>query len=1074
MKWTLLLGVLGGAVAYVYLQQQLGEQIRMRIEAKFTQHYAAHGLKVSLRAAELVRGKGIAAYDLAIYDPQGTSPAAELLHVDELLLSCTTDLQELIQHEPEITQVKLRRLTIRATRQGDATWNAARLLPLPKFSERSPTVVLENGTVEILDPSKTPAGTLRLRDIQLTLWPPDAGTPPGTPAGTSPMQRVRGTLGGELVRRIQFDGWVNPRQQLLDLGGTIEGLEVSPELRAALPGSLATDWPELEMLRAQVGASFRLGYQPTAPVPLQFQVDGHLNHGRLDHPRLPHAVTDIQGDFQVSNEGFLVKNLSAHSGTAALGLSCRGVGFGPNRPLTVRADLKQLELNPALMEVLPQDLRRHWMKHHPAGTIDAHVELAFDGERWTPSALLQSSDVSFMADMEKFPYLLEHGRGWLKLENDRLTLGMAAYAGDQPVQLSADVRGLRATPCGWVKAEGTKLTLDERVFHALRGKSSSVVRSLKPRGTIDLYAFFERREPRDPWSRFLQIKLNQCGICYDEFPYPLSNIGGRLELRDDHWDFQELSGTNGTGLVKCRGEMRTTAPAGYALSLVFSGESIPLEGELRNALATRRPGLLDLWNRLKPQGTVDLSEVRVACSSEQPQPNITCCIQPCEDASIEPSAFPYRLEKVRGTIRYGDRRAKWEQCRAEHGNTTVFSDGFCELLADGGWRLHLNNFLLQHVQADRDMIQAMPEGLKRGILGLHPAGSCNVEGTFDLARGGALDAPLTSDWDVQVFFQQAAIDFGLKLENLSGSTRLSGHHDGQNYFCGGELSVDSLTYRNLQLTNLRGPLWLDAQQVLLGEWVDPALPKAMVPNGVRQSLTADLFHGRVHTGARILLGELPQYEIRTQLEQADLATAAQEMLAGRQRSQGRVWAWADLHGVGRSLSDLSGRGQLTLREANIYELPAMISLLKLLRVQPPDTNAFSQCDLSFSLQGSHVYLKPINFAGDAISLLGSGEIELQANVSGPTVHLTLGARLGRPEERIPLLSDILGGVSEQLLLIRVDGALQDPAVAKVALPGVDQALQQLQQDLQGEKPPQRGGGNVPSGASRLGRRLPGA
>jgi hypothetical protein len=105
--------------------------------------------------------------------------------------------------------------------------------------------------------------------------------------------------------------------------------------------------------------------------------------------------------------------------------------------------------------------------------------------------------------------------------------------------------------------------------------------------------------------------------------------------------------------------------------------------------------------------------------------------------------------------------------------------------------------------------------------------------------------------------------------------------------------------------------------------------------------------------------------------------------------------------------------------------------------------------MNFGIQGSHIYLNPIKFSGDAISLEGKGEMDFQSNI-----QLSFRAMLGRPEERIPVLSNLLGGASEQILLIRVKGTLRDPVVTKDPFPGVNHALQQLQEDFQPDKQPQ--------------------
>jgi hypothetical protein len=47
---------------------------------------------------------------------------------------------------------------------------------------------------------------------------------------------------------------------------------------------------------------------------------------------------------------------------------------------------------------------------------------------------------------------------------------------------------------------------------------------------------------------------------------------------------------------------------------------------------------------------------------------------------------------------------------------------------------------------------------------------------------------------------------------------------------------------------------------------------------------------------------------------------------------------------------------------------------------------------------------------------------------------------------LPILHDVLGGASQQIMLIHVGGTLQNPETSREPFPGVARALQQLQSD----------------------------
>ncbi len=211
----------------------------------------------------------------------------------------------------------------------------------------------------------------------------------------------------------------------------------------------------------------------------------------------------------------------------------------------------------------------------------------------------------------------------------------------------------------------------------------------------------------------------------------------------------------------------------------------------------------------------------------------------------------------------------------------------------------------------------------------------------------------------------------------------------------------------------------------------------------------------------IALGPSPGYSIYATLRDASLARCALDLLPGRQGLQGRILAELDLRGTGRSLNALTGRGAVRLRDADIYELPLMVSLLKILSIRRPDRTAFISSDADFHVEHSRLYFDRLNLNGDAISLLGTGEMDFQGNI-----NLVFHSLVGRGDLGLPLVRDVLGGASQQFMQIRVGGTLQSPETRREPFPGVNQAIQQLQAD----RPRERGSG--PLGLRSADRQLP--
>jgi hypothetical protein len=557
----------------------------------------------------------------------------------------------------------------------------------------------------------------------------------------------------------------------------------------------------------------------------------------------------------------------------------------------------------------------------------------------------------------------------------------------------------------------------------------------------------------------LRVSLNRCGIRYDKLPYPLTNVQGTLHMLDGRWKTDgNLEGTNDTGVVTLQGQL-TTANDVNQLSLHIDARNVPLEEELRDAL---RPAERDVWNALRPRGNVDL-EADVTYDSRIRKPSIDLRMVPRDDAtsigtSIEPVAFPYRMGKLGGRVHYRDGHVELEELRAVHRETKLRSGGFCDFQPDGSWRLHLRQLSVDRIRLegeDHELVAALPAALRRAVGELRPTGPIYLKGRLDFAKRDKA-APLQTGWDVDLFLHQASLQVGPRLDNIFGCVRLQGSSQGASYTSFGELQLDSLTYKNFQFTQVLGPLWLDNQAVFLG-----ALPHAPPGGQTAGRITANLYGGTVAADCQVRLGAVPQYRMVATLSGADLGRFAAENLGNPQSLKGKVAANVDLQGS-RGQHSLVGTGELHLTKADVYRLPLMVSLLKIVRAKPPDDTAFTESDITFTINAQHVRLNQIALRGDAIDLAGTGELTLDAQTN--PIRLELHTSIDRAQ--MPIVSGMFSLASRQIMKIHVAGPLDNPVMRTEAFPVATEALERLRADVE-KQPAAAGGGPLwPFGARR--------
>jgi hypothetical protein len=1034
------LAVLAALVAiplfYRDVVYRVDEEIRARVEAKIAERFPH--LEVHVRSAQLV-ADGIEARGVSILEPGAAGPQAELALFEEVFLACSASLQELIRGDLEITSIKLSRPIVRATRRPDGSYSLSKLLPLKQTKELAAVVTVENGTIQIFDPLKNPSTSYTLRDIHLEF---KRLTP--NPSGHVALE-FEGSLAADQIQRVELVGSLDATSGHWALHGSVDGCDISPEIRNSLPEQISKPLEMLSSLKARADFSFRLSRED-AEQPPKFEINGTLGGGRIDDPLLPWRLSDLKANFHGDNAGLKISDLSARDGPMTWEVSeLTLAGFTRASPLFVHVIGKQVRLDHKLGDALPDPWRVDWHNYSPEGEADLECTLRFDGKRWTPKLeVTLLNNVSFSC--HKFPYRLEGARGKLTVNGNVADVNLVAFSGARPVTLKGRFLDPGPQFTGSIDIRAQQIQFDEKLFRALKPKAQETVRALNPRETFDIHAVLWRDKndplPRPDMHQRAEITLNHCSMKYLKFPYPLHNLQGTLFVQDGQWTFDQVEATCDTGVVQCTFGRLNTSPVEDRLELELHARNLPLEKKLHDALNLSQQ---QLWDSLQPRGGVDV-DVRVDHNSRTKVMSVGLRAEFRDDStstgtSIEPKSFPYRMEKLRGTISYRDGHVELKNLQADHRNTHMSTGGSCDFFPDGSWKLSLRKFWVNRLHlhgegADQELVTSLPEGLKHAVAELRPTGSINLTGNrldFSKARH---DARLETAWDVKLSLEQVSLQVGPKLENISGGVQLVGSSDGVRYASRGELNLDSVMYKNFQFSQILGPLYFDNDNANLGDWR---------AGGGNRRVTAKLLGGTVAGECQIRLGNLRPNELRyglsASISQADLGMFARENLANHQKLNGKLVG--DIKLVGnREPHTMFGSGNLHLSDADVYKLPVMVALLKIVRAKPPDTTAFTQSDIRFEVRGQHIHLAPIEFRGDAVNLSGQGDITLDGQTN--PINLDFHTMVGRGN--IPLLTGLLSEASQQILTIHVGGTLDNPVTRTDVLPAANQAIQQLQAD----------------------------
>jgi len=134
-----------------------------------------------------------------------------------------------------------------------------------------------------------------------------------------------------------------------------------------------------------------------------------------------------------------------------------------------------------------------------------------------------------------------------------------------------------------------------------------------------------------------------------------------------------------------------------------------------------------------------------------------------------------------------------------------------------------------------------------------------------------------------------------------------------------------------------------------------------------------------------------------------------------------------------------GRGELTIYDARLYEVPLALAVVQIANLSNPSSRAFDRSGASFVLDGDTVALSRIFFetptqvqiAGDGTMKLSSRELDLTMFSRKPT-----GQRLGP-------LSDLVDLFKDELIRVRVTGTLNDPESRVESFGGLSDSIKDI-------------------------------
>lgn len=1046
-----------GVYAYPKLFQTVNSRLARHVEKELNQQLNVIGLSGNVEHAKFIEGEGIEISGIQLTGYEGNPIAG----IDSAFIHAPVQLPELLSSKLNPSAIELSGATLTVTRSQNGRWDLedvfARIKNIAPSEKAAVPIILRDSQIQIVDQFQTPHRRLELNHLEFQTRP--LGDKPEKFAVAGSVKYGHDTQASFLFEPGAFNSSLRFR---------LVNLPINQATLGFLPQQARPEG--LRSATGTISGSGQLILSDGRFDLADATFDGHLQNAAVDHQRIPHLVSNCSGSIKLARNE-LVADLTGQLGTTGqFGSFQSKFGHQLNSPpnhWTAKGNFEKLVVDSRLANYFGPGIEKFFADFEPEGLVNVSFDFEINEQGLARKLESELLDMSFK--FVKFPYPVAHAKGTAKAINDQIWFDLAATEQGQPMGLKGTVKGKGPTAMLEVDFwnEG-QLPIDKKLARAISAtpKVAQALFDFRPSGFVKVYGQIRKSSDQPRAILNYDAELIDCQAQHVHFEYPIGNINGTVFVRDNFVTISDVFGSNGKGQVKCNG----TWSLGSGLELSFDAFHIDLDQRLRNALTD---DIGYVWDAIRPSGNafyvhVDLTNVHddgtnvvVESVLADPKNKVASTV------AINPLWFPYSVGKLEGRVFVGNGEVRMNIDNGYHDQTRISCLGNGDYDSKQ-WSLKLSDMMVGGIVPDDDLLNAVPESLRESLSGLDYQGSLSgfgsvtMRGTcesnptllqgqiaqvsYESSRSDTTQrqTPTSSfemDWDVRLDMDRGQFNVGMIAENVFGSVRLSGNYDGQSVRCGGGIAIDSLHWQDLQFTDVQGPIWIENDRVAVGSMARSD-QEATTPN----SLTGNLFGGSVRLDAQSWTAAQDRFFVQASVSNIDVSKAGQQ-LAPSLREVGGAASLAFRVGGGETTESMEGEGFFQLRNAKIYELPVVLSMLQMMKTRRRDRTAFDASNADFTIRGDTINVTKMELLGDAISLIGTGELNMEHEV-----HMDFYTVAGRNKFHIPILTDLAKASSQQILWLKVDGALEDPQVHSEILPGLNESVRQLFQTPENEPP----------------------
>ena len=1045
---------------YLLAPQTIGETARRQFLSRLAQHYPNH--KIYIGRGHYRPNEGLVFEDIRIAAPSVDSflnRSRELIRIERLTLVSDLHPEKLLDKQAPMTTKRIDldgvQLTTWLKENGDLSIQD--LMPMPMFGPTVPLMELRRTKLRLIDPTSQN----RPIDVELDRISIHCHADSTDPTKRKIFLQGSADFANGLAARIdQHDGVTNVRAK-------VSGASLNRDLYDRLPSQWAAMLVDAKDLQCTCDAGLLV--RRDAKGRFSYRIKTTVHHGQFNHPRLPQPITDLKGDFLCDPRGITIEKSQGLYAGATLGAAGRVDGLQWPCDVDLQVSARGLMLESRLAASLPPSAQTLWNKLEPHGRVDAQARLQHKNAQWDVSATVDCNAVDIR--YEKFPFPVEGLVGRIQIQDGiAFSDALSGRIGDSRLQCAFrnPIRPGITNERSFAIQTYSPVTIDNSMLAGLTPRGSPTtelekfIRSLRPRGTIQLESAVLSTSADGEQNREIVIRLVDGHVNYQKFAYPIGNITGTVEIKNDLVRLINVSARNSNaGTVTCQGSYRMqrknpstlsyqrSDPIGLnvesELILDFVATDVPMDQSLRNSLPeSAHPA----WDSVAPSGLLDQLNVSLSQHGTASPLQVFITARQHDSGqisnrtlSLRPVALPYRLDVTGGSATYDGSKVTIRSLKGRHDASTLSADGQCIKNTNGRWELALDLHSGSRLHPDAELIEAMPASLHESIRRLQLRGPVSVRGKTRILLPDESDPVPNIAWNLGLQLEGNRIGDVGPVHSLRGEIAVRGVQDQNGPRAVGQVRIDSMHVDDFQITAIEGPFSIAGDQLFLGSksqstsgWREAGDDQDSI--STQSSIEGSMFGGKIRMDGHCVLST-GNFTVGLLVDDGRLPEALADFGHADNKLTGSFQGQAKLQGKLGNFDLLNGSGTASLNGANLYQLPLIVQFLNLLRITPTEDVAFTDGKVDFSLDGATIAFNDLQFWGDLVALQGDGTLNRMHELD-----LTFNTRVS-PQNGFTQLFRPLQSKRYTLSTVDVRGPLHALQIERRAFDGVNQTLELL-------------------------------